>query len=209
MSPGAIFDRVYLDLRDQLRAGRFRPGDHLEPALLSHDLNASITPVRDALHRLVGERLVEAPRGDGFRAPYLTEVGLRHLYAWSSRLLLLAAATPGATLPRHVVAPRLLAPDDPPPRIAAVAAEIFLGVAQLAANPEHVAAIAAVVERLAPVRLVEAALLCDMIAEVNRLGEALLEAPVDKPLLRRTLAAYHRRRTRLAPDIVVALAPSA
>ena len=69
MSPGPTFERVYHALKEQLGSARFAAGEHLEPATLSHELNASITPVRDALHRLVGEGLVEAPRGDGFRVP--------------------------------------------------------------------------------------------------------------------------------------------
>ena len=65
-------------------------GRHLEPVAIGHDLSASITPVRDALHRLVGERLVEAPRNDGFRVPIITELALRQLYGWQTALLRLA-----------------------------------------------------------------------------------------------------------------------
>ena len=67
MSPGPIFERVYLALKAQVTSGAFAPGDRLEPAALGEALNASITPVRDALHRLVGERIVEAPRNEGNR----------------------------------------------------------------------------------------------------------------------------------------------
>ena len=98
MSPGATFERVYRTLKDQLGSGRFAAGEHLEPAALSQDLHASITPVRDALHRLVGEALVEAPRGDGFRMPLITEAGLRHLYRWNAALLNLAVR-PAASRP--------------------------------------------------------------------------------------------------------------
>ena len=67
--------------------GRFAPGEHLEPVAIGRELNASITPVRDVLHRLVGERLVEAPRHDGFRMPSPTEAELRSLYGWNSELI--------------------------------------------------------------------------------------------------------------------------
>src|SRR3954447_19738705 len=90
MTPPGTFDRVYAAIKQRLREGVYRPGTRLEPALLSDELNASVTPVRDALHRLTGERLVEAPRHEGFRAPLLTEARLRHLYAWHHDLLLLA-----------------------------------------------------------------------------------------------------------------------
>jgi tetratricopeptide (TPR) repeat protein len=84
--PGT-FERVYAAIKEQLRRGLHRPGDRLEPALLSEQHNASVTPVRDALHRLTGERLVEAPRHEGFRVPVITEGTLRHLYAWHRDLL--------------------------------------------------------------------------------------------------------------------------
>src|SRR3954471_22236340 len=90
MTPPGTFERVYAAIRQRLREGVYRPGDRLEPALLSDQFNASVTPVRDALHRLTGERLVEAPRHEGFRVPLLTESMLRHLYAWHRDLLLLA-----------------------------------------------------------------------------------------------------------------------
>src|SRR5256885_14478398 len=90
MTPPGTFERVYAAIRQRLREGAYRPGARLEPALLSDELNASVTPVRDALHRLTGERLVEAPRHEGFRVPMMTETTLRHLYGWHLDLLLLA-----------------------------------------------------------------------------------------------------------------------
>ena len=92
MALPTTFERVYVALKTQLRRGDFHPGDRLEPAILSEQLNASVTPVRDALHRLTGERLVDAPRHEGFRVPMLTETMLRQLYAWHQDLLLLAVA---------------------------------------------------------------------------------------------------------------------
>src|ERR1700746_388476 len=89
ISPGT-FERVYAAIKARLRSGVYRPGERLEPAALADELNASVTPIRDALHRLTGERLVEAPRHEGFRVPMLTETTLRHLYAWHQDLLLLA-----------------------------------------------------------------------------------------------------------------------
>ena len=99
MTPPGTFERVYVAIRQRLREGLYRPGERLEPAVLSDELNASVTPVRDALHRLTGERLVEAPRHEGFRTPMMTESLLRHLYGWHLDLLLLEITKHRAAAP--------------------------------------------------------------------------------------------------------------
>ncbi len=191
MSPGITFERVYHAIKEQLGSGRFGAGEHLEPASLSADLNASITPVRDALHRLVGEGLVEAPRNDGFRTPLLTEIGLRHLYRWHATLLDLAARTaptPGAEPPTN----------DPDPLARTEA--LFLAIARLPGNPEHVAAVTRLTERLRPMRRAEASLITDTHGEIDALG-ALLHTGAATPL-RRAIAAYHGKRERIVAEIV-------
>jgi hypothetical protein len=91
MSPGATFERVYTELRRMLAEGELPPGSPIEPAAVGRQIASSITPVRDALHRLTGERLVEAPNHNGFRVPLITEAELRDLYQWHAQLLILAA----------------------------------------------------------------------------------------------------------------------
>ena len=54
MTPSGTFERVYFALKDKLRRGLLKPGERLEPAALSDELFASVTPIRDALHRLAG-----------------------------------------------------------------------------------------------------------------------------------------------------------
>lgn len=201
MTSASTFERVYDSLKELLRAARFAPGDRLEPASLSADLNASVTPVRDALHRLVGERLVEAPRHEGFRVPRLTEISLRHLYDWNSDLLSLALRHAGAA----PAAPDLaaLAQDETPERLALATADLFLAVAHRSGNPEHIAAIANVNERLSALRLVESECLDDVSQELRDLT-ALCQQP-EVVQLRRAIGAYHRRRRRAAPDLLEAL----
>lgn len=200
MCPGPTFDRVYLALKDQLVAGRFAPGDHLEPVQIGEELHASITPVRDALHRLVGERLVEAPRNDGFRAPLLTEFALRHLYSLSADLLLLALkAPPAARLPD----PHGAGAEEARDQLSDPAAALFRAIAGLSANPEHREAVAAVCARLGSARSVEPLIFADVAGELGAL-RAAFGAP-DLGALRRLLRAYHRRRVRGAPLILEAM----
>src|SRR5438270_8453326 len=151
MTPPGTFERVYAAIKQRLREGAYRPGDRLEPAALSDDLNASVTPVRDALHRLTGERLVEAPRHEGFRTPMMTEVLLRQLYAWHRDLLLLAVMKH-----RHAALADKTADDV---GYAGSVHErqnaLFLALAGAAGNPEHVAALEAISHRLEPVQRFE------------------------------------------------------
>ena len=90
MSPGTTMERVYLALKAKIFAAEFPPGTRLGPAELAKLLDTSPTPVRDALYRLSGERVVESWHHEGFRQPLLTEVDLQHLYSWAGTLLTLA-----------------------------------------------------------------------------------------------------------------------
>lgn len=197
MNPGATFERVYLALKEQLGSGRYAAGEHLEPAALSQDLCASITPVRDALHRLVGEGLAEAPRGDGFRSPFITEVGLRHLYRWNASLLDLA------TRPRFTRACLAGSSDvdsgDPLSRTE----QLFVAIAACSGNPEHVAAIVRLNERFRPVRRAER----DLFPQLEHATEEMAAcfAGGSAGPLRRAITLYHRKRQRLAAEIVAAL----
>jgi DNA-binding GntR family transcriptional regulator len=197
MSPPGTFERVYAALKDKLRRGAFRPGERLEPAALSEELFASVTPIRDALHRLTGERLVEAPRQEGFRVPLLTEPMLRHLYAWHRDLVLLAV------LNRARV-------EQP---ISALQAELTLDcgsheqlnslfgdLARASGNPELVHALEALMERLEPVQRLEALFLDAVEDETAEILTALRHG--DRPRLRRSLVRYHRRRQRIVPDLL-------
>ncbi len=177
-------------------AGRFAPGDHLEPVQIGEELHSSITPVRDALHRLVGERLVEAPRNDGFRAPVVTELGLRQLYGWQVDLVRLAA---GRLRPERIAIEQTPQPDGP----LASPAAIFLVIGRAAGDQELLQALANACERLAPVGLLEARIITGLDIELDSLRQALDD--MERPALRAALKAYNRRRDRAVPQIVDAL----
>jgi DNA-binding GntR family transcriptional regulator len=200
MSRPGTFERVYAAIKQRLREGVYRPGERLEPAALSEELNASVTPVRDALHRLTGERLIEAPRHEGFRVPMMTESTLRQLYAWHLDLLLLA-------LMKH--RPRtgagVFAPDG---RASAMSAHersnaLFEAVARTAGNPEHEHSFRALAERLEPIQRLEAQFLDQTGTETAEIVRAI-EAN-DRKALRRSLVRYHRRRERVVPQLLAQL----
>jgi DNA-binding GntR family transcriptional regulator len=200
MTRPGTFERVYGALKRQLREGALKPGDKLEPAVLSEHLNASVTPVRDALHRLTGERLVEAPRHEGFRAPMLTETVLRHLYAWHLDLLLLAVTKQRSM---RLTDPNVASELNIEHSLRERQNAIFLELARTSGNSEHVIALQGLGERLEPVQRLEDRLLDALEHETMEISAAIRSG--NRNSLRRSLVRYHRRRERIIPELLAML----
>src|SRR3546814_12685064 len=62
-----VLEPTYDTLRRRLFAGVWPSGQRLEAARLATELGVSMTPVRDSLNRLAGERLVHSSPGEGFQ----------------------------------------------------------------------------------------------------------------------------------------------
>jgi DNA-binding FadR family transcriptional regulator len=196
VSPGATFERVYQALKAQLRAGGLPAGARLEPAQLCEDLISSVTPVRDALHRLAGERIVEASPHDGFRVPLITELRLRQLYGFQEELLTAIVRAPrgGArtAVPVGHAADSIEAIDD-----------LFLRLSCGAGNGERTAALANLLDRLGPVRRAEDGLVGRLDEEAATLRQSA--ASDDSAALKLAIRHYHRRRVLIVPTLVAAL----
>lgn len=196
MSPGATFERVYHELKRMLAEGELPPGTPIEPALIGKQIASSITPIRDALHRLTGERLVEAPNHNGFRVPLPTEAELRDLYDWNAKLLRPAA--------RHID-PR---GDDAGIRtvvaeqedVVAATGNLFVQIARATGSTEHVRAIQHLNDRLAPFRRIEGRVLHDVTEEYHHL--ALHYGQGDRAALVTLLDRYRRRRLLAVPHLL-------
>jgi DNA-binding GntR family transcriptional regulator len=69
-------DAAYSRIKELAVNFRFRPGDHLHVTELSDRLHISVTPIREALIQLYGERLVIAVPNRGFfaKAPDVAEL---------------------------------------------------------------------------------------------------------------------------------------
>ncbi|MBX6322935.1 MAG: GntR family transcriptional regulator [Rhodospirillaceae bacterium] len=65
-------DRAYAALRKGLMSGEFRPGEVLTIRQLASRYGISVTPVREALQRLVAERALEMLRNRSIAVPVLT-----------------------------------------------------------------------------------------------------------------------------------------
>ena len=70
-------DRVLLTIIEGLLAGRYKPGERVVARQLSEELDVSIVPVREAIHILAGEGVVElsARKGARIRSLNKEEVG--------------------------------------------------------------------------------------------------------------------------------------
>lgn len=55
-----------------------------------------MTPIRDSLNRLAGERLVHASRGEGYQVPLLDETEFRALLDWHAVLIGMALGAESA-----------------------------------------------------------------------------------------------------------------
>src|SRR3569623_8367 len=56
---GPLWDRAYVSLKSALLAGRLAPGERLVLRKVADDLGISLTPVRDAVNRLIAEKVLE------------------------------------------------------------------------------------------------------------------------------------------------------
>ena len=197
MNAGSTFERVYHAIKSDLLRGAYRPGDILEPKLIGSQLFASVTPVRDALHRLAGERLIEAAPHNGFRSPLLTENGLRDLYRWQELLALTAirlapVAGPSGAMERPPAA-------EPAQRTR----WLFAVIAALSHSTELQIANLQTTDRLESARHLEPRILVDCDQELAVLEQMLIAG--DFSGLRRALARYRARRQRLVPHLLTAM----
>jgi DNA-binding GntR family transcriptional regulator len=189
MSPVQAMERSYASLKQMLRDGIFPPGVRLEANRLADELGVSMTPVRDVLHRLAGERLVDTSSRDGFHAPRFTEAGLRDLYEWNSALLVIAARTTRAGAEEAT----------PPPGDGQADAEqvaaLFARLGGGAPNHEIRDAIASASDRLHPFRILEHRVLPRVEGELEELDA---RGPGQAQAIRR----YHLRRMRAVAELL-------
>ena len=199
MNSGATAERVYDAVKRRILTGAFRPGERIDVASLAYLLDSSATPVRDALHLLVGEGLAETRAGDGFHVPQIDAPTLTDRYQWNAQLLLLALR--GAKgLAGNSTAPPGASIDSEP---AGCVGSLFARIASRTGNAEHMREIEAVNDRLHAARMAESVVLSDWREEIVAIAEQLEQQEL--PLLRRSIVAYHRRRQRRVMEIVRAL----
>lgn len=86
-----LADRAYEQLRHALMTGSFHPGQKLTIRKLAAVLGISATPARDAISRLLSERILETDANRNVSVPVLDERRLNEIYALRVALEGLAA----------------------------------------------------------------------------------------------------------------------
>jgi DNA-binding GntR family transcriptional regulator len=196
MNSGATSERVYDALKRRIQSGEFAPGERLDPPLLAASHATSVTPVRDVLHLLTGEGLIETRPSDGFHMPAAHEPALRDLYMWSAQLIAIGLGV-------RSDAPRAAPPGYQDDGIAERTAALFAAMVARSGNAEHQRAIASANDRLHRIRLVEGSVIADREHELDTLHRAWLSE--DVAAVRKLMIAYHRRRGQQVAGIVRAL----
>ncbi|WP_407353363.1 GntR family transcriptional regulator [Luteimonas sp. R10] len=192
---------VYAQVKRALKSGRYVPGQRLDLAKLAAEHNASLTPARYALYRLVGERLIELRAGDGLLVPLPSETALRELYWWMEQVLLMAC-DPGISQSQQRAARTLEIPS-PGDDVVELTWQLFDAIGEAAGKHPLHQVIARTNDQLAPIRRTKQHLLEHGFDELLELVRYWNER--DFPALRSALRGYHARRRRLVPSIVAAL----
>lgn len=199
MAPEAVItERVYHAVKARLLSGSFAPGVRLEVKAIAEDQGISITPVRDAIHRLVGERLLDIQAHGGFQVPMISEPLLRDLYAWNSQLALLAIGLEHAPRPNMLSAISKQTTNGASAEdIVAAAASVFDWIADRSRNREHRAAVSLANDRLHLARLAEVRLIAEARRELRHLAR-LVESRAHDAATGAILTYHHQRIGRVA-----------
>lgn len=200
----------YRRLKDLILRNHYRPGMHLKVADLADELGVSTTPVREALNRLVVERLIDGAPGLGFFARQPSELEIRNLYDMNQWYLGLALSE-AERAPTHSDSSRISAltsalgsvAEDAAEReecIANATGEFTLLVAEQARNSEIFRSVGNINDRLYYVRICESRLLQDSISQLQTMFQQFHARQLDD--LRQSIKAYHETRAALLPDLM-------
>ena len=195
MSPAHVLEPTYAAIKQRLLDGDWPPGSRLESARIADMVGVSMTPVRDSLNRLVGERLVDLRPGFGFHVPRLCAFELRQLLELNLALVRLALSRkrPGTQRDMRTVGP------SPAERTRT----LFGLIARAADNEALVDAVESLSDRLNPFRRLESQALADVESEIGNIE--LLITGSDSRASATAVRRYHQRRISAAPRLVAVL----
>lgn len=204
MSPEPVTaELTYQRLKFDVMNGRFRPGAPVVSHIIAREFGTSISPVRDAMQRLVAERLLHYQSGGGFETAHFAARTLGDLYAWHYDVVRLAIRHRDPESEAENLLPRLLKLNDgDSAAIAQATTDLFNVLGQASRNGEHGEGIEAIGSRLYLARLHESDINerpRELITVWNAVRSGQASASIE------AIRAYHRRRLRRLPAIVRAI----
>jgi len=197
-------DRIYIAIKAEYLSGLIRPGARIELQPIADRHRASTTPVREAMHRMIGERLIEPHPDGGFRLVTPDALPLAHLYTWYCQQVLAALhLLRNASLARALERFRgTVIPSEPLPQ-AERCDRVFQEIANATGNAEIIEQMAAANERLRYPRLAEARLFPNLSKELENLTRNGNLSGIAN--VRRRVTAFHDRRILHATEIASTL----
>jgi DNA-binding GntR family transcriptional regulator len=154
----SLGDFAYRTMREAIRSGKFRSGEHLREADVAEWLNISRTPVREAFHRIISEGLLTNGPWNGVMMAELDAQQLVQLYAVRAALEGTAAAlaAQNATKPEvqrlfQIAASEARAKKDPA-KLVILNSELHRTLYAAAHNPYLLQSITTVVDALGLLR---------------------------------------------------------
>ena len=190
-------ERAYARLQNDLVEGRLLPGrDQL--GQLADRYGMSVTPIREAVLRLVGETLIDMPTAGGFKIHALDEPAVRQLYALSQYMMLSAVSCQSAALVDHSLENEPVAGASPP--IERLADSLAKGTR----NIFLLFFVRNLNDHMRRIRRAEEGKLSGLDREFAALLGQFEHG--SRQSIRRSVIAYHRRRLRNLPEIMGALA---
>lgn len=200
----------YRRLKDLILRNHYQPGMHLKVADLADELGVSTTPVREALNRLVVERLIDGAPGLGFFARQPSELEIRNLYDMNQWYLGLAlseaekSTTPSDSSRIAALVSALNGGQAGDPQVQEVVpnatGEFTLLVAEQARNSEIFRSVGNINDRLYYVRVCECRLLPDTVSQLQTMFQQFQARQLDD--LRQSIKTYHEARSALLPDLI-------
>jgi len=210
----ATGERVYHAVKAHAIAYEFPQGDRIALEPIARRFGVGVVSIREALERLVAEKLVVKGRRKGYYAIRLSAESIEGYYELSRLLLTHELKAGGAELrnrPRQferiaVVLHRLTRTPAPGPRsLARYTGEVFACMAGLGGKPHVVDSIERANDHLHFVRTLECEFIVTVRSELVQLCELLMND--NRRELSRLIDDYHESRIALLPRLFKAATP--
>lgn len=194
---------LYERIKEDLLQGAAEATERIDLAQIADHHRISVTPVREVMFQLIGERIVELNELGGFRLPRLSADRLRALYMWQGQHLLTIVGLlpePGLARTLQPTQQRLERTTDDTALFGALTRDL----AAATGNSELLELTAAARDRLASATRAELLLFPDVRREIRSIART--DIANVRHNVRRRLLAYHRRRAEHAEQIASLIA---